>query len=515
MKHYQNLILLGLLGLASLPTQAEDYTFNVPQHEGFRIDVCYTWGQGCGQDAANAFCTLQGYSAAIAFEVDEDIGASSPTRTLGDLKVCDQPFCDGFRSITCTRPDSGRSSSTTSRTTSPAANAEVSPSTRVSPALLKALTQPGAPQSTVPEVPQPTTPTEPNSTPPEPPESPQPTTPQSTVPGTPVPTTPEQPEAPPQPLEPSESLKPWTTQDIIDGRIDVYAQYALMRMFTQDPVSAAAASAMLSAVKDGTLAGIYQPDQKVPALRAQSLGSAWWLLLPKGAVAICVVEPADKAPLIVFSKEAKGLSYQLDPALQSVWAECGIDWAAPRPYLATLPPKQPAVAPPAGQDTQLTLLVVGPANAPVKGAMVNIGAGTPTAGGSTNAAGQFTIDLPAGVWSVQIDPPQSLGGSSSYLAAQVKEGRNNLYTVQLGYAAIKISHETGEEETGHTTQDAPVLTPDCAGAAAACNAQCVEVGLSNGELCGGDPVCLNLEASRYKKCVAICNISTLSCVSGN
>lgn len=96
------------------------------------------------------------------------------------------------------------------------------------------------------------------------------------------------------------ALEPWTTQDVLDGRIDEYAQYALMRMFAQDPVAGAAASAMLSAVKSLELAGIYLPDQQVPALRARWLGKGWRQLLPGGADAVGVSEPGDEPPLIVF-----------------------------------------------------------------------------------------------------------------------------------------------------------------------------------------------------------------------
>ena len=135
--------------------------------------------------------------------------------------------------------------------------------------------------------------------------------------------------------------EPWTTQDIIDARIDVHAQYSLMRMFGGDAFERYDASAMLSAVKSGELAGIYIVDQRAAALRAQEIGKSWWTVLPSGIDAICLTQPESKPPLIAFSKSAHKDQHLLDSALRSAWASCGLEAAPPRPYTATLPPKQP------------------------------------------------------------------------------------------------------------------------------------------------------------------------------
>jgi hypothetical protein len=68
---------------------------------------------------------------------------------------------------------------------------------------------------------------------------------------------------------------------VIDSRIDVHAQYALLRMAKGDPGARADAAGMLAAVKSGRLAGIYKEDQRVPALRARGLGLGWWQLVPR------------------------------------------------------------------------------------------------------------------------------------------------------------------------------------------------------------------------------------------
>lgn len=144
-----------------------------------------------------------------------------------------------------------------------------------------------------------------------------------------------------QPAPWTPDREPWTTQDVIDERIDVHAQYALMRMLKGDAFERFDASAMLSAVKSGELAGIYIVDQRVAALRAQEVGKSWWTILPSGVDAICITQPASKPPLIAFSKKAQKDQHVLDPALRGAWASCGLEPAPVRPYVTNLPPKQP------------------------------------------------------------------------------------------------------------------------------------------------------------------------------
>jgi hypothetical protein len=97
----------GLLALAALVSQASaaSQTFNNPMQGPNRLDWCYNWGVGCGQQAANAWCVASGFQSATNFGIANDIGASAPTRLIGTGAVCDQGFCDGFAYITCYRPD--------------------------------------------------------------------------------------------------------------------------------------------------------------------------------------------------------------------------------------------------------------------------------------------------------------------------------------------------------------------------------------------------------------------------
>jgi len=172
------------------------------------------------------------------------------------------------------------------------------------------------------------------------------------------------------PVAPSaevENLPPWTTQDVIDSRIDVSAQYGLMRMLAGEPEERIVGSNILSAVKLGSLAGIYQEDQQVPALRAQASGYGWWQILPKSATgskvdSTCMTDPANKAPIIVMRKKAETNPVAYDKAMQDAWYDCGLPPAPVRPYAKTLPNKQPPAkavrCTDPGNSTQLAVEVI-------------------------------------------------------------------------------------------------------------------------------------------------------------
>ncbi len=276
------LLLCSGSALAQAPERA---VFAPPLHEGHRVDVCRLWSQGCGQPAADYFCELQHYTQAFAFEVDDDIGAATPTRTLEDGRVCDQAFCDGFRSITCSGPK-------------PGAGGE----------------EPPFPPGVVDPPPPPPPPPSPPPPPPEPP-------------------------TPPAPV----AGPPWTAKDVLDARIDVQAQYALFRLFKGTPLQRVEASQLLSAIQAEVLLGIYQQDQKVPALRAQELGSWWGELLPAGAEGRCVVEPLGKPALIAMRRGTPADTARYDAALLDAWRDCSIGINAPvRPYDANSPGDPPA-----------------------------------------------------------------------------------------------------------------------------------------------------------------------------
>ena len=84
---------------------AEQVAYSNPKVGSQPLDLCLAWGVDCGKPAADAWCVTKGFAESVDHTVAADIGASTPTRLLSTGAVCDQGFCDGFASITCSRPD--------------------------------------------------------------------------------------------------------------------------------------------------------------------------------------------------------------------------------------------------------------------------------------------------------------------------------------------------------------------------------------------------------------------------
>lgn len=69
-----------------------------------RLDYCKYFGRDCGRPAADAFCKSQGYTAAVSFRIQHNIGSNrTPTATIGDRRLCVDRECDGFQEIVCIR----------------------------------------------------------------------------------------------------------------------------------------------------------------------------------------------------------------------------------------------------------------------------------------------------------------------------------------------------------------------------------------------------------------------------
>ncbi|HEU0302638.1 MAG TPA: hypothetical protein VFR37_24470 [Longimicrobium sp.] len=110
-----------------------------------------------------------------------------------------------------------------------------------------------------------------------------------------------------------------TPAGVIDGRIDVHAQYALLRLSKGDPAAQGAARGLLSAVKSGALAGIYKEDQLVPAQRARRLKTSWWQVIPRGEDGDLVFD-AREAPLVVFRNALQKDAVRMDRVLRTLWS---------------------------------------------------------------------------------------------------------------------------------------------------------------------------------------------------
>lgn len=82
------------------PSDKPNIFYN-PTYKGYRLDICLTWGSNCQEPAATKFCQEMGYARAKSWDIAHDIGHITPTYVIGDGKICNQSFCDGFKFIEC------------------------------------------------------------------------------------------------------------------------------------------------------------------------------------------------------------------------------------------------------------------------------------------------------------------------------------------------------------------------------------------------------------------------------
>jgi hypothetical protein len=81
---------------------AAGQTIKYPLLQGYRLNACLYQQEGCGEEAASEWCRARGFAGgAASFEIDENIGSLFPTLALGDLQLCANFVCDGFKEITC------------------------------------------------------------------------------------------------------------------------------------------------------------------------------------------------------------------------------------------------------------------------------------------------------------------------------------------------------------------------------------------------------------------------------
>ena len=86
-------LLLGATCVSAL-----EANFNHPLYkDGSRLDVCFAFGQDCGQRPADVFCGVHGFERATSFETEH----ANPTRIAGTGKSCTADFCEAFKSIVC------------------------------------------------------------------------------------------------------------------------------------------------------------------------------------------------------------------------------------------------------------------------------------------------------------------------------------------------------------------------------------------------------------------------------
>ena len=78
-----------------------DKEFNKPNLAGFRIHFCFVPGGGCGQKAADTYCTNVGYQKALSYRQSTLLFGLKAPRYLGTGQICNGLDCVGFKSIIC------------------------------------------------------------------------------------------------------------------------------------------------------------------------------------------------------------------------------------------------------------------------------------------------------------------------------------------------------------------------------------------------------------------------------
>jgi hypothetical protein len=112
------------------------------------------------------------------------------------------------------------------------------------------------------------------------------------------------------------------SQSVIDSRIDVRAQFALLRLFKGSPEDSADARALLEDVKQGRIKGIFGSDLGISSRMATARGTVAWELVPKGQDAVTLDDGKPDAPVIVFRASA-GQAPRLDQALLTAFRQQG------------------------------------------------------------------------------------------------------------------------------------------------------------------------------------------------
>ncbi len=114
------------------------------------------------------------------------------------------------------------------------------------------------------------------------------------------------------------------TSDIIQTKIDIGAQYSMMRKMSGDDTSRYEASSIIKALENETLAAVLLPPRKAVSDRGQRMSppQGYWTMIPKGKNSVCLQEPAGEAPMIVYRENLQ--PSQIDAAISEAWKDCKV-----------------------------------------------------------------------------------------------------------------------------------------------------------------------------------------------
>lgn len=92
------LIGLGVFGFGASATAK---VFPNPKWNGYALDWCRTFEQGCGKPAADMYCQKKGYPQSTSYVKKNAV--STLTMTVGSNAICNPQFhgCDSFSFIRC------------------------------------------------------------------------------------------------------------------------------------------------------------------------------------------------------------------------------------------------------------------------------------------------------------------------------------------------------------------------------------------------------------------------------
>jgi hypothetical protein len=71
-------------------------TFEAPRLDELRLDTCVQGAVRCGEEAASAWCKLQGYERAISYPIENVGERGISTKLIGTRQVCSEKFCTSF-----------------------------------------------------------------------------------------------------------------------------------------------------------------------------------------------------------------------------------------------------------------------------------------------------------------------------------------------------------------------------------------------------------------------------------
>jgi hypothetical protein len=140
-------LFLALVSFGQLPEEAKaaepTKNFVAPKIKNIRLDWCRHWARDCGKPAADLFCRQMGFSTAVRFSIDPEIGARGiATVVFGDGKLCRAPYCSGFRIITCAQEASAAQPSVSQQPDAPIEQADSQTSKQKTAVLTKPIRKP-------------------------------------------------------------------------------------------------------------------------------------------------------------------------------------------------------------------------------------------------------------------------------------------------------------------------------------------------------------------------------------